>query len=153
MPSHPRRDRRVEDDLDAIRKGTLTGTAAVTQVQTDAAAVLSSMGLTAAQVSQIQADQQAVQAAMTANSSSSTTTTSSSTASPGSIAATQATLQSVSAYLIGIPGVSTFVTRGMGAGGVAIALGGSSGGRYGGGFSVARGVNPGGPMMVSDPTY
>ena len=41
----------VQDDLDAIRKGTLTGTAAVTQVQTDAAAVLTSMGLTSAQVS------------------------------------------------------------------------------------------------------
>ncbi len=49
----------VQDDLDAIRKGTLTGSAAVTQVQTDAAAVLSSMGLTSAQVSQIQADQAA----------------------------------------------------------------------------------------------
>ena len=65
----------VQDDLDAIRKGTLTGTAAVTQVQTDTAAVLSSMGLTAAQITQIQADQQAVQTAMEANSSSSTSTT------------------------------------------------------------------------------
>ncbi len=66
----------VQDDLDAIRKGTLTGTAAVTQVQTDAAAVLSSMGLTAAQITQIQTDQQAVQTAMAANSSSSTSSTS-----------------------------------------------------------------------------
>ena len=54
----------VQDDLDAIRKGTLTGTAAVSQVQTDAAAVLTSMGLTSAQVSQVQADQQALASAM-----------------------------------------------------------------------------------------
>ena len=57
----------VQDDLDAIRKGTLSGTAAVTQVQTDAAAVLTSMGLTSAQVSQIQADQQALAAAIAAD--------------------------------------------------------------------------------------
>ncbi|HEX3450532.1 MAG TPA: hypothetical protein VHS97_19910 [Isosphaeraceae bacterium] len=128
----------VQDDLDAIRKGTLTGTAAVTQVQTDAAAVLSSMGLTAAQVTQIQTDQQAVQTALEANSSSSTPSTSSnspastsSTSSTATIAATESTLQSVSAYLIGIPGVSTAVgIRGMGAGG----FGGGRGRGFGGGF-------------------
>ena len=102
----------VQDDLDAIRKGTLTGTAAVTQVQTDTAAVLSSMGLTAAQITQIQTDQQAVQTAMQANSSSSrrrsTSTSTSSTSSTATIAATESTLQSVSAYLIGIPGVSCY---------------------------------------------
>ena len=48
MPSSPTISHeavgQVEDDLDAIRNGTLTGTAAVTQVETDAAAVLTSMG-------------------------------------------------------------------------------------------------------------
>lgn len=116
----------VEDDLDAIRKGTLTGTAAVTQVQTDAAAVLSSMGLTAAQITQVQKDQLAVQAAMQANSSSTTSSTSS-TSSP---TATESVLQSVSAYLIGIPGVSAFGMRGIGGGG----MGGGFGGGMGGGF-------------------
>ena len=134
----------VQDDLDAIRKGTLTGTAAVTQVQTDAAAVLSSMGLTAAQVTQIQTDQQAVQTAVEANSSSSTPSTSStssastsSTSSTTTIAATESTLQSVSAYLIGIPGVSTAVgIRGMGAGG----FGGGRGRGFGGGFGGGIGA-------------
>jgi hypothetical protein len=95
----------VLDDLDAIRKGTLTGSAAVTKVQTDAGAVLSSMGLTQTQISQIQSDQQAVQSAEQASSSASTSTSSSTTAS---------TLQSVSPYLVSIPGVSGFGMRGMG---------------------------------------
>jgi antitoxin component of RelBE/YafQ-DinJ toxin-antitoxin module len=114
----------VEDDLDAIRKGTLTGTGAVTQVQTDAAAVLTSMGLTSAQVSQIQADQQALAAAMAADPNQPTTTSSSSSA-------TQSTLQSVSEYLVGLPGVSSF-----GMGGIAIrgfGGGGMGGGGFGGG--------------------
>ncbi len=97
----------VLDDLDAIRKGTLTGSAAVTKVQTDAAAVLSSMGLTQTQISQIQSDQQAVQSAKEANSSTSTSTSSSTTAS---------TSESVSPYLVGIPGVSGFGMRGFGGG-------------------------------------
>jgi hypothetical protein len=135
----------VEDDLDAIRKGTLTGTAAVTQVQTDTAAVLTSMGLTAAQVTQIQADQQAVQTAMQANSSSSTSSASSSTSaasstsstsSTASIAATEATLQSVSAYLIGIPGVSAIGIRGMDSSGFGGGGGGFSRGGFGGGFGA-----------------
>jgi hypothetical protein len=131
----------VEDDLDAIRKGTLTGTAAVTQVQTDTAAVLTSMGLTAAQVNQIQADQQAVQSAMQANSSSSTSSSTSSasstssTSSTASIAATEATLQSVSAYLIGIPGVSAIGIRGMDSGGFGGGGGGFGQSGFGGGFS------------------
>ena len=57
----------VQDDLDAIRKGTLSGTAAVSQVKTDAAAVLTSLGLTSAQVSQVQADQEALASAIAAD--------------------------------------------------------------------------------------
>ena len=114
----------VQDDLDAIRNGTLTGTAAVTQVQTDAAAVLSSMGLTAAQVTQIQSDQQALAAAIAADpnhpAASSTSTSSSST--------TQATLQSVSEYLVGLPGVSTIGMRGLPGG---FGMGGGGGPRGG----------------------
>jgi hypothetical protein len=113
----------VQDDLSAIRKGTLTGSAATTQVQTDAAAVLSSLGLTAAQITQIQTDQQAVQTAVEANAPNSTSSTSTSST-------TESTLQSASAYLIGIPGVSAFGTRGMDGGG----FGGGFGGGIGGGF-------------------
>lgn len=97
----------ILDDLEAIRKGTLTGSAAVTKVQTDTAAVLSSMGLTQTQISQIQSDQEAVQAAKEANSSTSSSTSSSTTSS---------TLQSVSPYLVGIPGLSGFGLRGFGGG-------------------------------------
>jgi len=97
----------VQDDLTAIRNGTLTGTAAVTQVQTDAAAVLSSQGLTSAQVSQVQSDQQALAAAILADPNHPASTSSSSTA--------QATLQSVSEYLVGLPGVSAFGMRGLSA--------------------------------------
>ncbi len=120
----------VQDDLDAIRKGTLTGSAAVTQVQTDAAAVLSSMGLTSAQITQIQADQQAVETAIQANSSSSTTTTSSTT---------ESTLQSVAAYVVGLPGVGAVGMRGLG--------GFSSGGFGPGGFGGGGGGPRGGFMM------
>ena len=97
----------MQDDLDAIRKGTLTGTAAVSQVQTDAAAVLTSMGLTSAQVSQIQTDQQALATAIAADPNQPAMTSGSS--------ASLDTLQSVSAYLVGLPGVSSF-----GMGGVSI---------------------------------
>jgi hypothetical protein len=142
----------VEDDLDAIQKGTLTGTAAVTQVQTDTAAVLSSMGLTATQISQIQADQQAVQTAIEANSTnSSPSTTTASTASTSSssstatIAEVQSTLQAVSGYLIGIPGVSTIGMPGMGGGNFSDGFGGGFGGGGGGGFGggFARGPRGG----------
>ncbi len=129
----------VQDDLDAIRKGTLTGTAAATQVQTDTAAVLTSMGLTATQVAQIQSDQAAVQTAIQANAPSSTSSTAStSTSSTASIAAAQATLQSVSAYLIGLPGVSA---EGMRSGG----FGGGFGGRGFGGGGFGGGGFGGGP--------
>ncbi len=64
QPAHPRVVGAVEDDLDAIRMGTLSSSAAVTQVQTDAAAVLASMGMTSAQITQIQADQAAVATAL-----------------------------------------------------------------------------------------
>jgi hypothetical protein len=110
----------VQDDLDAIRKGTLTGSAAVTQVQADSAAVLSSMGLTTAQITQIQADQQAVATALATASSSSTTTAASTT---------ESTLQSVAPYLIGIPGVGGIGMRGLGGLG---AGGFGSGGGFGG---------------------
>jgi hypothetical protein len=98
----------VQDDLDAIRKGTLTGSAALTQVQTDAAAVLASMGLTPTQISQIQADQTAVQTAMANSSSSASPSTSTSTST------TESTLQSVTGYLIGIPGLQSGGMRGFG---------------------------------------
>ena len=88
---------RVQDDLDAIRKGTLTETAAVTQVQTDAAAVFTSMGLTSAQVTQIQADQQALATAIAVDPNQPTVTSSSDSAN-------LSTLQSVSAYLVDCPG-------------------------------------------------
>ena len=64
----------LQDDLDAIRKGTLSGTAAQTKIQSDQAAILSSMGLTATQITQLQTDQTALQTAISAASSASTTT-------------------------------------------------------------------------------
>ena len=117
----------VQDDLDAIRKGTLTGSAAVTQVQTDTAAVLSSMGLTSAQITQIQTDQAAVETAIQANSSSATATTTSSS--------TGSTLQSVAGYLVGLPGVSGIGMRG------AVASGAS-------GFGMGSGWGPRGGFMT-----
>ena len=98
----------VQDDLDAIQKGTLTGSAAVTQVQTDTAAVLTSLGLTSSQVTQIQSDQAALATAMQtafSQANGSTSSSTSSSASPTSIAAVNATMQSVQQYLIGLPGV------------------------------------------------
>ncbi len=137
----------LKDDLDAIRKGTLTGSAAVSQVQTDAAAVLSSMGLTSAQITQIQTDQQAVQTAMQASSSSSATTTASSsstssTSSTPTIAETESTLQSVSAYLVGLPGVSSAGIRDMNAGGFGGGFGGGMGSGMGGGMGGGFGMGP-----------
>ena len=123
----------VQDDLDGIRKGTLTGSAAVTQVETDAGAVLTSMGLTASQVSQIQSDQQALAAAIAADPNAPTMTTG------GTSSATLSTLQSVSAYLVGLPGISSF---GPG-GGVAI-RGFGPGGMGRGGFGQGGGFGPGG---------
>jgi antitoxin component of RelBE/YafQ-DinJ toxin-antitoxin module len=138
----------VEDDLDAISKGTLTGSQAVTTIQTDTSAVLSSMGLTAAQISQIQADQSAIETALPANSSQSTATTSSSSnssTSPTSIAGVEATMQSVQQYLVGIPGVGSPVMMSFGSGGM---QGGGSGPgpvfAQGGGFVPGGGSGPGG---------
>lgn len=128
----------VQDDLDAIRKGTLTGAAAVTKVQTDSAAVLTSMGLTSPQVAQIQADQQALAAAIAADPNQPTATSSGSSAN-------LSTLESVSAYLVGLPGISSF-----GMGGVAIrdSGGGGMGGRgFGGGFGGGGGPRGGFMMM------
>ena len=107
----------MQDDLDAIRKGTLTGSAAVTQVQTDTAAVLSSMGLTSAQITQIQTDQAAVETAIQANSSSATSTTTTSSTTEIDAPVGQ------SAYLVGIPGVSGFGMRGTGGFGMGIRMG------------------------------
>ena len=76
----------LEDDLDAIRQGTLSGTAAQTKVQADQAAILSSMGLSQGQVTQIQADQQAVQTAITTATASTGTGTSSNTTASGTTA-------------------------------------------------------------------
>ncbi len=121
----------VLDDLDAIRKGTLTGTQAQTQVQTDAAAVLASMGLTQAQITTIQSDQQALQAAIQANtssstsSSSSTSTSSSSSSSTGSD--TAAVMQSVEGWLVGIPGLGGFGMRGLRSSGMAGSMSGPMG--------------------------
>ena len=119
--------------------GTLTGSAAVTQVETDAAAVLTSMGFTSSQVSTIQADQQALATAIAANTStaaSTSTSGSSTTSTSTSSSTTQATLQSVSAYLVGLPGISSF---GMGGGFAIRGFGGGGGFGYGGG--------PGGGFM------
>jgi hypothetical protein len=126
----------VQDDLDAIRKGTLTGSAAVTQVQTDAAAVLSSMGLTTAQISTIQADQQAVETALQSAQTSNPTTASSTSTSTSTTSTTQSTLQSVSAYLVGLPGQSM------------MGFGGHGGGGFGPGSRGGFGFNPGGPMNM-----
>jgi antitoxin component of RelBE/YafQ-DinJ toxin-antitoxin module len=71
----------LEDTLDAIHKGTLTGSAAQSQIQSDEAAILTSMGLTSAQVSQIQSDQTALQTAITTASTTSSSSGSSSTSS------------------------------------------------------------------------
>jgi antitoxin component of RelBE/YafQ-DinJ toxin-antitoxin module len=141
----------VQDDLDAIQKGTLTGTQAVTQVQTDTAAVLTSMGLTASQVTQIQSDQAALETAIQANVSqanSSTTTSTSSSASPTSIAAVEATMQSVQQYLIGLPGLGGPI--------LAIAGGQVTGGGSGGNGPIAfgsgaqgMGGGSGGPMQIA----
>jgi hypothetical protein len=134
----------VEDDLGAISKGTLSGAHAVTTVQTDTAAVWTSMGLTSSQISQIQADQAAVETAIQANSNSSTTTTSSSgssTPSPTSIAGVEATMQSVQQYLVGLPGVGPGAMGfggGMGSGPVMV-----------GGPGMGGGINPGGPIMFA----
>ena len=82
----------LQDDLASIHKGTLTGTAATTAIQNDQTAILTSLGLTSAQITQIQSDQQALQTAIqsasssTSTSSSTTSTTSAtpSTTTPGS---------------------------------------------------------------------
>jgi hypothetical protein len=100
------------DDIDSIRKGTLTGTQATTTIQADAAAVWTSMGLTQAQVTQIQSDQQAVQAAVQANSSPSSNASGTTASSSGSDVS--AVLSSVGAYLVGIPGLSAVGMRGAG---------------------------------------
>ena len=69
----------LQDDLESIRKGTLTGTAATTAIQNDEAAILTSLGLTSDQVSQIQSDLQAVQTAIQSGSSTTSTASTSST--------------------------------------------------------------------------
>jgi hypothetical protein len=135
----------VMDDMDAVQKGTLSGSSAVTTIQTDTAAVWSSMGLTQNQITQIQSDQTALASAIQASSGSSSSSTSSgasSSASPTSITAVEATMQSVQPYLIDVPGV----------GGVALNAGGY-GGPGMGGFARSRvsgfaGSGGGGPVVL-----
>jgi hypothetical protein len=100
------------DDLDAIRKGTLSGTQAQTTIQTDAAAVLASMGLTQSQIATIQSDQKALQAAIQSGTNPSATPTTGSTSSSSSSDPSSA-MQSVGASLIGIPGFGGLGMRGM----------------------------------------
>ena len=113
LPSNPQPSNasigQVMDDLDSIRTGTLTGSEAVTTIQTDTAAVLSSLGLTADQVTMIQSDQSALGAAIQDSMSQAPDSTSSSSSSPSptSLAGVNATMQSVSAYLIGVPGLGS----------------------------------------------
>ncbi len=103
----------VEDDVNAIQKGTLTGSQAVTTVQTDTAAVFSSMGLSQTQITQIQTDQTALASAIQANAGSTSASTSSS-ASPTSIAAVEATMQSVQPYFVGVPGIDGLTSGSFG---------------------------------------
>ncbi len=98
----------VQDDLDAIQKGTLTGSQAVTTVQTDTAAVLTSMGLTRARSprsSPIRRRWRRRSRPTQPGERLDTSITTSSSASPTSIAAVEATMQSVQQYLVGVPGL------------------------------------------------
>src|SRR5262249_5266265 len=110
----------LQDDLDAIRKGTLTGTQAESTIQTDAAAVFASMGLSSDQISAIQADQQALQS----DSGGSTATGSTSSTNRSD---TASVLQSIHVYLVGIPGIGGFGMRGFGGSGFRSDGGGGSG--------------------------
>ena len=72
--------------MNAMRKGTLSGTAAQAQIQSDQAAILSSMGLTQDQISQIQSDVTALQTAISSprrTTTTSTTITNASTSTAG----------------------------------------------------------------------
>ncbi len=79
----------LEDDLSAVHKGTLTGSAAQSQIASDQAAMLTSMGLTQTQITQIQTDAQAVATAI--QSSSSTSTSAAATSTSTSTSATTGT--------------------------------------------------------------
>ncbi len=103
----------VQDDLTAIGNGTSSGSQAVTTIQNDTAAVFSSEGMTQAQISQIQSDQSALGSAIQAANGTTSSSTNSS-ASPTSLAAVQATMQSVQPYLVGVPGVGGPLTFGFG---------------------------------------
>ncbi len=135
---------KVQDDLTAIARGTLTGSSALSTVQADTGAVLTSEGLTSSQVTQIQADQAAlgvaIQAAQPSGTGGGSTGTS---ASPNSIAGVQATMQSVQPYLVGVPGMG--VGRG-GFGGDGFRGGADTG--FGGG-TMGGGGGIGGPMMTT----
>jgi hypothetical protein len=120
----------LEDDLGAVRKGTLTGSQAQTTIQNDAAAILSSMGLSQAEVSQIQPDQQALQTAISANLPQ--PSTGSGSTSPSTPWGNNSVMQSVGSYLVGIPGAGRFGMRdGVGVG---IGVPGGFGMGNGGGF-------------------
>jgi hypothetical protein len=144
----------VLDDLDAIQKGALTGSEAVSAIEGDTASVFTSAGLNKAQITQIQSDQTALATAIQSNASQtsgSTSSATSSSASPTSIAAVEATMQSVQPYLAGVPGIGApdpgaFGGQSMGG------IGGTGGvGPIGQGVNgpiVMRLNDPGGPGMV-----
>jgi hypothetical protein len=122
----------LQDDLDALRKGALNGSQAVTTIKSDAAAVLSSVGLSQDQINRIQSDQAALASAIQAQSGQTAGSSASSTgssASPTSLAAVEATTQSVQPYLIGVPGVGGPWIGRLGGPGI-----GGFGGRGMGGF-------------------
>jgi hypothetical protein len=153
----------LQDDLDAISKGTLTGSQALTTIQNDTAAVFTSEGMTQTQVTQIQADQTAlgtaIQAAWSQAGGSTTSTGSNSSPSPTSIAAVKATMQSVQPYLVGVPGldatqtgaVAVPATDGLYTPSGVLSIGGMNGASNatfvskGGG----AGIGAGGPVLVS----
>jgi hypothetical protein len=138
----------LQTDLNSIRNGNLTGSQAQTTIQSDATAVLTSMGLSQSQISQIQTDQAAVESAIQAakssnstsssssstSSSSSSTSSSSSSTSSSSSSGTASVMQSVEGYLVGLPG------NGFGG----MGMRGFRGDAMGGGFGTGGGLGLGG---------
>jgi RND superfamily putative drug exporter len=130
----------LQDDLDALRKGTLTGSQAVTTIKSDAAVVFSSVGLSQDQINQIQSNQAALASAILAQSGQTAGSSASSTgssASPTSLAAVAATTQSVQPYLIGVPGVGGQWIGRLGGPGI-VGFGGQGMGGFGPHFGGGR---------------
>ena len=141
----------VEDDLNAIGKGTLSGSQALATIKDDTAAVFTGAGMSQAQIAQIQSDQAALATAIQndqGSSSGSTSSADASSASPTRIAAGEATMQSVQPYLVGVPGLD-----GMGMGGSGGPQMGGFGGRGMGGIGgpMMGGFGGGGQVVVFDP--